>query len=254
MACKVYQDLIDKYIEGLVTLEEKNILERHIKVCPECRQEMKDLKQIIKAANSLEPVELPLDFMPNLMEKIEKIPLEQKPSSKSSGFIGFIKNIPSLLTNFYYHNKRAFIAVAGVFLIGIFTVTLYKTGNLNMNFAMKSARNEMTREIAPAEEPEMTDGAEMFSAQSRGMPDSAMEYDEVSNDVAANMGGRALKTESSEMTQKIIKNVDMSIYVENFDKKVDKVINLVNDLGGYIENSEIQGRNLLIHPEGLIWL
>ena len=34
MACKAYQDLIDKYIEGLVTLEEKNILERHIKVCP----------------------------------------------------------------------------------------------------------------------------------------------------------------------------------------------------------------------------
>ncbi|MDD4570696.1 MAG: DUF4349 domain-containing protein [Tepidanaerobacteraceae bacterium] len=238
MACKTYENLIDKYIEGLVTNEEKAILDEHLEVCPDCRQEVQELQQIIKTANSLGQVELPPDFAQSLMEKINSISSEQKPLSKSNHLIGLIKDIPALLLNFYYQHKRAFIAVAGTFLIGIFVATVYNLGNSNMNFATKSARDEATQESAPAaESPMMNDDVRMFS-QEQGK-----------NEIfgaAADLrgGGQKLKNLSTEeRSDKIIKNADMSIYVENFDKKVDDIINLVNNLGGYIENSEISGAN-----------
>ena len=61
----------------------------------------------------------------------------------------------------------------------------------------------MTREIAPAEEPEMTDGAEMFSAQSRGMLTQLWSMMRSQMMLPQIWEGRALKTESSEMTQKL---------------------------------------------------
>ena len=130
MACKTYEDLIDKYIEGLVTIEEKDILDRHMEVCPECRKEVKELRQVIKEVSSLGQVELPPNLAPSLMEKIKSIAPKQKPVDKSSRLASFLRDISAFISNYYYNNKRAFIAVMSVLLIGIFVVTVYNLGIL----------------------------------------------------------------------------------------------------------------------------
>ncbi len=231
MACKIYEDLIDKYVEGLVTAEEKNILEEHIKVCSDCRQEVKELQQIIKAAGSLEQVELPPNFAPNLMEKINSIASEQRPVDKSSRFIRFLRSIPAFISNSYYYNKKAFTAVMSVLIIGVFVVTLSKMGILSMNYTKNSIKDEAPQISAPAAEPyEMRSGEAQVENESF---DGAQDV---------NTSGRSLKTfAAKERAQKIIKNADISIYVENFDEKVDKIINFVDELGGYIESSQIDG-------------
>lgn len=231
MACKIYEDLIDKYVESLVTAEEKNILEEHIKVCSDCRQEVKELQQIIKAAGSLERVELPPNFAPNLMEKINSIASEQRPVDKSSRFIRFLRSIPAFISNSYYYNKKAFTAVMSVLIIGVFVVTLSKMGILSMNYTKNSIKDEAPQISAPAAEPyEMRSGEAQVENESF---DGAQDV---------NTSGRSLKTfAAKERAQKIIKNADISIYVENFDEKVDKIINFVDELGGYIESSQIDG-------------
>jgi hypothetical protein len=236
MACKPYEDLIDKYIEGLVTIEEKDILDRHMEVCPDCRQEVKELRQIIKAAGSLGQVELPPNFAPSLMEKIKSIAPDQKPVDKSSRFASLIRDISAFISNSYYHNKRAFIAVMSVFLIGIFVVTVYNLGIFNMNYASKSAKDEAAYESTPAAESPMMMGREGMSTQNQVESES---FDGARGMNTARQSQKAISTE--ERAQKIIKNADMSIYVEKFDEKVDEIINLVDDLGGYIENSQIEG-------------
>ncbi|WP_213973745.1 DUF4349 domain-containing protein [Tepidanaerobacter acetatoxydans] len=232
MACKIYEDLIDKYVEGLVTAEEKNILEEHIKVCSDCRQEVKELQQIIKTAGSLEQIELPPNFAPSLMEKINSIASEQRPVDKSSRFIRFLRSIPAFISNSYYYNKKAFTAVMSVFIIGVFVVTLSKMGILSMDYTKNSSINDEAPQIsAPA-------------AESYEMRSSEAQVENESFDGAqdVNTSGRSLKTfAAEEREQKIIKNADISIYVENFDEKVDKIINFVDELGGYIESSQIDG-------------
>lgn len=236
MACKTYEDLIDKYIEGLVNIEEKAILDRHMEVCPDCRQEVKELRQMIRVAGSLGQVDLPPDFAPSLMEKIKSISPEQKPVDKSPRLVSLIRDFPAFISNYYYHNKRAFIAVMSVFLIGIIVVTVYNMGIFNMNYATKSAKDEAAYESAPAAESPMMMGRV-------GMPtENKVESESFDGARDMNMAMQSLKTFSTEeRTQKIIKNADMSIYVEKFDEKVDEIINLVDDLGGYIENSQIEG-------------
>ncbi|HHV18161.1 MAG TPA: DUF4349 domain-containing protein [Thermoanaerobacterales bacterium] len=236
MACKTYEDLIDKYIEGLVTIEEKDILDRHMEVCPECRKEVKELRQVIKEVSSLGQVELPPNLAPSLMEKIKSIAPKQKPVDKSSRLASFLRDISAFISNYYYNNKRAFIAVMSVLLIGIFVVTVYNLGIFNMNYATKSAKDEAAYESAPAAQSPMMMSRTGMSAQDQ------VERESLDGAGDMNMAGQSLKTFSTEeRTQKIIKNADMSIYVEKFDEKVDEITNLVNNLGGYIENSQIEG-------------
>lgn len=238
MGCSTYyEDLIDKYVEGLITVEEKDIVEKHIKVCSECRQEVKELQQIIKATGSLGQVELPADFTPNLMEKIKDLSYRQTSYEKTPRLLSLIRNFPALLSGYFHHNKRVFLAAVSVFLVGIFVVTVYNLGNFDMNYATESAKDEATYESAPAaQSPIMM----MDSAGTSGQ--RQLESESISQAPQTNMADTRLKTFSAEeKTQKIIKNADISIHVERFDEKVDEIIQIVNELGGYIESSQIQG-------------
>ncbi|NLZ52520.1 MAG: DUF4349 domain-containing protein [Thermoanaerobacteraceae bacterium] len=236
MGCSTYyEDLIDKYVEGQVTVEEKYILEKHVKVCSDCMQEVEELQQIIKAAGSLGQVELPADFTPNLMEKIKDLSYLQT-SHKTPHLLSLIRNIPALLFGCYYHNKRAFIAVMSVLLVGIFVVTVYNQGNFDINYATKSVKDEAVYESAPAAESPMINDGAGISGQIQ------LENESIRQAPQTSMADTSLKAFSAEeKTQKIIKNDDISIYVEKFDEKLDETIKIVDELGGYIENSQIQG-------------
>jgi len=236
VACKIYEDLIDKYVEGLVTNEEKTILEEHIKVCSDCRQEVKELQQIIKTTGSLEQIELPPNFAPSLIEKINSIASEQRPVDKSSRFIRFLRSIPAFISNSYYYNKKAFAAVMSVFIIGVFVFALSNLGIFSVNYAENSIKDEAPQSSAPAAE-----SYDMRSS-SKMLPQDQVEDESFDGANEMNMAGQNLKTfAAKERAQKIIKNADISIYVENFDEKVDKIINFVDESGGYIESSQIEG-------------
>ena len=236
MACSThYEDLIDKYVEGLVTVEEKEILESHLKVCSDCRQEVEELQQIIRAAGSLGQVELPEDFTPTLMEKIRDLSYQQVSYKKTPSLLSFIRNIPSVFFDCFYYNKKAFIAVVGVFLVGIFLVSVYNQNNLGINFATKSTKDEAAYEIAPA-------GPDLLMMEGAGVSNGRqLESESASSVQQMSSADTSLKASSTqERTQKIIKNAHISIYVEKFDAKVDEIIKTVDELGGYIETSQIQ--------------
>ncbi|HQE06493.1 MAG TPA: DUF4349 domain-containing protein [Tepidanaerobacteraceae bacterium] len=245
MGCsKHYEDLIDKYIEGLVTLEEKELLESHMEVCHDCRQEAKELQKIIKASASLGQVELPVDLKANLMEKINTLSYQQRSHEKSLPLLKLIRNIPELLYAYIYHNKRIFVGALSVFLIGIFVVTAYNQGVFDMNYATNSVKEEAVSESAPAD---MSSMMTMDGAGTSGWMQS--EGESIAQVPSTNMADTRLKTFSAEeKSQKIIKNADLSIYVEKFDEKVDYIIKTVEELGGYIEHSQIQGGKSIDSP------
>jgi len=232
-----YEDLINRYVEGLVTVEEKDILESHIKVCPECSQEVKELKEIIRTLGSTEPVELPQDFTPILMEKIKGISDRQNFREKTPPRLsGILKNLLALLSDYYNHNKRAFVVVMSILIIGIFVLTIYNQENFNVNYATKSVKEEAAYESAPS------DQSTMMMDSSGAFGQTEAESKSISQDTLSNKADIGLQTFSSEeRTQKIIKSADITIYVEKFDEKVAEIIKMVDELGGYIESSQIQG-------------
>src|SRR5690606_29459946 len=103
-----------------------------------------------------------------------------------------------------------------VFLIGIFVVTAYNQGVFDMNYATNSVKEEAVSESAPAD---MSSMMTMDGAETSGWMQS--EGESIAQVPSTNMADTRLKTFSAEeKSQKIIKNADLSIYVEKFDEKV----------------------------------
>lgn len=78
MACKKFDKIIDKYVEGLATLEEKKALEKHVECCRACKQEVDGLKGLLESLNSFESMDLPEDFLPTLHNRLLKLKDERR--------------------------------------------------------------------------------------------------------------------------------------------------------------------------------
>jgi anti-sigma factor RsiW len=69
MSCFKINDIYD-YIEGNLSSERKEELERHLGACPKCRQAVEDRRMIDEAASGLPPFAVPDDFADRVMARI----------------------------------------------------------------------------------------------------------------------------------------------------------------------------------------
>src|SRR5919108_3338487 len=64
--------LVFRYLEGELSLPERQVVEVHLRICAVCRQELTLLRQIVDALQEL-PLEItPVDFMEKLNRRIEQ--------------------------------------------------------------------------------------------------------------------------------------------------------------------------------------
>jgi len=70
MNCKQIEKFLSPYLENELSQEEKNLVENHLKKCPQCSELLSYMKEI---KNSL--AEMPeIDISPSLRKKLVKIP------------------------------------------------------------------------------------------------------------------------------------------------------------------------------------
>ena len=72
MRCHECEDKITLYIDGLLTKEETENMKAHIGECEECRQVYRQTHKMVDILKQIEPVNVPLSFHSDLMDKIEK--------------------------------------------------------------------------------------------------------------------------------------------------------------------------------------
>jgi len=90
MNCESIRAYIESYLDGTLTPLEAQIIEEHIKDCPECKGELKELSALRHGLNHLnDDVTAPDDLMEKAMEKIraEKKRKRRKPIYWVSGSI-----------------------------------------------------------------------------------------------------------------------------------------------------------------------
>jgi len=73
MKCKKIKKLLQLYIDDALTFGEKQIVEKHLEKCSECRAELKSLSVAIRLIKSLPEVSTSPDFTENLMSRISQI-------------------------------------------------------------------------------------------------------------------------------------------------------------------------------------
>jgi anti-sigma factor RsiW len=72
MSCFKINDIYD-YIEGSLSPERREELERHLGVCPRCRRAVEERKLIAGAAFGLAPLAVPDDFTERVMARIAPV-------------------------------------------------------------------------------------------------------------------------------------------------------------------------------------
>jgi hypothetical protein len=77
--CTKIQDLLSPYLDGALSAEEHDMVERHLNNCTFCRQELLMLKETVQIMHSLPDVEIPADFSSRLHEKLVLAAQESKP-------------------------------------------------------------------------------------------------------------------------------------------------------------------------------
>ena len=78
MNCRKIRNLLQLYIDDALTFGEKQLVEKHLEKCSECRAELKSLSAMLRLIKSLPEVSTSPNFTENLMSKISQIEEEER--------------------------------------------------------------------------------------------------------------------------------------------------------------------------------
>jgi len=73
MKCKKIKKLLKLYIDDALTFGERQLVEKHLEKCSECRAELRSLSTMVRLIKSLPKVSTPPNFTEKLMSKISQI-------------------------------------------------------------------------------------------------------------------------------------------------------------------------------------
>lgn len=119
MNCEKAKELLSLYIDGILDENERTLLEKHLKQCPDCMEEHDKLVAAINALNKLEELEPPDTLKGSIMKKV--------------------KQQPPKATFFIKRNWIAWGATAAVIVIMVTTVAV-------SNFFELSGTNDLAKE------------------------------------------------------------------------------------------------------------
>lgn len=71
MNCRDFEPLIQRYLDGDISIEERSAVEKHIKECEVCRLELAEFEKLSHMLSSLEKLPTPKDFLQNVRIKID---------------------------------------------------------------------------------------------------------------------------------------------------------------------------------------
>lgn len=135
MECNEVQKRLSAYIEGIISAEEKVLIDKHLKACQRCNESLADLRKTVEYIQKLEEVEPPAWLTQKVMARVRS---EAEPKR-------------GILHRLFYplHIKLPIEAVAAI-LIAITTIYVFKTIQPEMKLA-KAPSEEVTPRILSQE-------------------------------------------------------------------------------------------------------
>ncbi len=202
MNCKDFQDYSSAYIDAYLSKEEKEKFEEHLNKCYRCKNKYNNLVTIVEATNHIGELALPKDFKRELNKKLLNDNRPKKPIS--------------------FPKMRVITSIAAILILVIISLPIIN------NF---SAKPFLAKDIAPAEEAQET---REFAGMDVGTGDKSSRVRSVGPTNAP-----LIKEFDQALSRKIIQRGTLSIEVEDFDQAQQNVMSLIEELDGFVQNSEI---------------
>lgn len=70
MDCRQAKDLLSAYMDNILDAPVRESLERHLSQCAGCREELEEIREMVKHVGFLKSLETPPDFLGSLHERI----------------------------------------------------------------------------------------------------------------------------------------------------------------------------------------
>jgi len=211
MECEKFLEQISLYIDGELDDYSQQQFEKHINKCPECRKEYYNTLKTVELCKYLDEVEPPGQLSQNIMKAIIQ------ENEKSKGLVYFNK--------FIKKHWRVFTGIAAVILL-MFVVTidtfLPPLGNSFKGGSKGDFQIAASQQEAIPQEEVLKSKHDILDSNFRGSTE-----------------GNYAQSGIQSVSRKIIKNAQLSITVEDFDKAYERIIVLTKEMGGYIQDSRI---------------
>lgn len=244
MTCTFDQAKIQDYIENMLSPDERQAVEAHLAVCPECHREWVEMNNLMQLLSGLPMEELPEGFKEELHEKLVGT-VQEKQEEKTR-----VRPLLHLKKHF-----KAYSAAAAVLVVGMISVnSLYMNKatlpegvyNLAAPAAMEDSASPKMKSTARGEapaEPEMDAAVGTYGAAPEGV---SMEAPPAEPAPAQNGQSGGNVTEGTAFTasgadtgiqeRKVIRSGSANLSTLSYDKTVDALTAYANQHGGYVEN------------------
>lgn len=221
MNCEQAREKISLYIDGELSKDQAEELENHMKDCKECHEEYLSLLQVVESVKAIEPLALAEDFSEELKEKLEKTQNADTPSKKT------------LFQRWTKRTGLAAILVAGVFLLAIVVSPKIPFFNMKSSDSMDAVEPmEGTGGYKIGDDTSPYNFVEDAENDQNATEEQGPSTDEV------NPGVRG-----QNMQEKIIYSASMVLQVPEYDKAVERILQYVEDVEGFIETSSSYNPN-----------
>lgn len=264
MTCEQFNNLMHDYLDGLLSDEARQDMDRHVRECPDCLEALSEMKEVLKLLKDLPIEPLPENFEANLHEALvrESVALNLNKASHASFSARFKKW------------QRGLSYAAAVFLVGVV--------GLGGGSALLGNLNQKTASAVAMEESLDYGAAQDVNVALSSPQVSPMAPDLANTGAASNDSGRMKVAEGGTPEApaegeiaptgasgtdaftpgeiKRIQTAQLNLEVIDYQGAVDAFINHVTTFGGYVENSQtgtytqrIGGKDVTLH-EGFMVL
>lgn len=222
MTCSEIRDQLSAYMDKMLPAAQMQAIAEHLSLCPDCRRELEQLEETVALLHQLGEVEPPSDLTAAIINKIRTNPQSAK---RAAPIWQRFQNRKSL---------GGLIAVAACLLIAAVIV-----GRGFPGFKMAADGGGVTEEAAG--------GMEMNNTPA--LPGDAPA--DIAMEMPANMQMRMYAEEKGldlaparasvekSRARKVIKRAHLTLLVEDVDGGFEQILNLVEDAGGFIQNSGV---------------
>jgi hypothetical protein len=234
MECHDIREKLSAYVEGLISPEEKLLIEEHLKVCQHCTESLADLKKTLEYVRNLEEVEPPPWLTGKVMATVRS-EAEQK---------------RGILLRLFYplHIKVPIEAFAAIFLV-ITTVYIYKTMQPEMKLV--KAPSEAVRLRGLSEEAEKGIPVRKYAEPAK--PPARVGKREVAEPSAGAVAKDELRVKalSPESKLALVKGkreaISLTVKVNEIETAGRKIEKAFAQLGGRITKREyLQQKNIIV--------
>ncbi len=112
MECSDVREKLSAYLEGIISPEERQLVDEHIKACGRCNESLADLKKTLEYVRALKEVEPPPWLVQKIMARVR---------SERESRVGILRKL-----FFPLHIKLPIEAIAAIFVV-LTTVYVFKT-------------------------------------------------------------------------------------------------------------------------------